>query len=488
MVVKDEINYNMPLATVPEIYELIVSDLKKAETMVPANYTKEPYARNGVNIAVSQGAVKATLAYVYMAMAGWPLNKGTEYYQLAAAKAKEVIDAAKKGTYYYKLLPDYKQVYSMEYNKNNPEVLLGVYYNLGIDELTNAPLADFLADYAYGGGGWGDTNGEIKFWYDFPEGSRKDASYFPKIILKNETKLRDWWEDPNPEAPRVVVAPCFMKKVETTTGEEFDYTNPKISMNQNGEKTHQIIRLAEVYCWYAEAVGRSKTGSITEAVNLLNEVRNRANGAVVADLKNNKAIKTCGLSNEMIQRILNIAKKYHSATDPYIDGRAITEPASIDHMDEFGLSPEMQKLIRDTREVVPNVMEYVKTTGAEAEKVNIFMADLEEREVLRKELMAIPELSISSSMYNNLEVNAKGADKGSALLWLADYLGIDREETMSFGDGENDIPMIQAAGIGVAMENALDTVKAAADMITLKNDEDGVAAAIRKIIFGSSEK
>lgn len=212
------------------------------------------------------------------------------------------------------------------------------------------------------------------------------------------------------------------------------------------------------------------------------------NGAVVADLKNNKAIKTCGLSNEMIQRILNIAKKYHSATDPFIDGRAITEPASIDHMDEFGLSPEMQKLIRDTREVVPNVMEYVKTTGAEAEKVNIFMADLEEREVLRKELMAIPELSISSSMYNNLEVNAKGADKGSALLWLADYLGIDREETMSFGDGENDIPMIRAAGIGVAMENALDTVKAAADMITLKNDEDGVAAAIRKIIFGSSEK
>ena len=44
------------------------------------------------------------------------------------------------------------------------------------------------------------------------------------------------------------------------------------------------------------------------------------NGAVVAD---NKAIKTCGLSNEMIQRILNIAKKYHSATDPFIDGRAL---------------------------------------------------------------------------------------------------------------------------------------------------------------------
>ena len=95
--------------------------------------------------------------------------------------------------------------------------------------------------------------------------------------MKNETKLRDWWEDPNPEAPRVAVAPCFMKKVETTTGEGFDYTNPKISMNQNGEKTHQIIRLAEVYCWYAEATGRA--GEINDqAVKVLNEVRNRADG------------------------------------------------------------------------------------------------------------------------------------------------------------------------------------------------------------------
>ena len=47
---------------------------------------------------------------------------------------------------------------------------------------------------------------------------------------------------------------------------------------------------------------------------------------------------------------------------------------------------------------------------------------------------------------------------------------------------------IKAAGIGVAMENALDTVKEAADTITLNNDEDGVAAAIRKFIFGSSEE
>ena len=109
IMLKEEIDYNAPLKTEEEVYELILSDLKIAETDCPALYTKEPYGRNGMNIAVSEGAVKATMAYVYMCMAGWPLNKGVEYYKLAAAKAKEVIDGADGGSYYYKLLPEYSQ-------------------------------------------------------------------------------------------------------------------------------------------------------------------------------------------------------------------------------------------------------------------------------------------------------------------------------------------------------------------------------------------
>ena len=72
---------------------------------------------------------------------------------------------------------------------------------------------------------------------------------------------------------------------------------------------------------------------------------------------------------------------------------------------------------------------------------------------------------------------------GLQIIWV-----FPEKKQWPFGDGENDIPMIKAAGIGVAMENALDTVKEAADTITLNNDEDGVAAAIRKFIFGSSEE
>lgn len=98
------------------------------------------------------------------------------------------------------------RVYSWEYNNKNKELLLGIYYNR---DQTNqaAPLTDFLQDMAQGG--WGDTNGEIKFWKAFPEGPRKDATYFPKIIL-SDGELHDWWYDTDPPS-REVVAPVFMK-------------------------------------------------------------------------------------------------------------------------------------------------------------------------------------------------------------------------------------------------------------------------------------
>ena len=86
-------------------------------------------------------------------------------------------------------------------------------------------------------------------------------------------------------------------------------------------------------------------------------------------------------------------------------------------------------------------------------------------------------------MSNNIEVNAKGVNKGRGLLILGELLGIRREEIMAVGDGSNDIAMLREAGLGVAMENATDEVKAAADAITLSNDREGAAAAIEKYVL-----
>ena len=83
---------------------------------------------------------------------------------------------------------------------------------------------------------------------------------------------------------------------------------------------------------------------------------------------------------------------------------------------------------------------------------------------------------------NYIELVHKDVSKGEALMRLAEYYGIPRELTAAFGDEKNDIPMIEAAGLGVAMANAVPELKAVADYVTLSNAEDGVAAALYEMI------
>ena len=74
-----------------------------------------------------------------------------------------------------------------------------------------------------------------------------------------------------------------------------------------------------------------------------------------------------------------------------------------------------------------------------------------------------------------------GIDKAQSLSVLLDKLGLTREAMVAMGDGYNDLSMIKFAGMGVAMANAQEPVKQAADYITLSNDEDGVAVAVEKL-------
>ena len=80
------------------------------------------------------------------------------------------------------------------------------------------------------------------------------------------------------------------------------------------------------------------------------------------------------------------------------------------------------------------------------------------------------------------EKNQAAANKGTALEALCRHLGVTMEETIAFGDGTNDLTMLRAAGLGVAMGNAAPEVKAAADMVTDDNEHSGVAKVIRKIL------
>jgi Cof subfamily protein (haloacid dehalogenase superfamily) len=77
------------------------------------------------------------------------------------------------------------------------------------------------------------------------------------------------------------------------------------------------------------------------------------------------------------------------------------------------------------------------------------------------------------------DITAKGADKGEGIIALTTHLGQNPQFTMAFGDGGNDISMIKAAGIGIAMGNALESLKNEADYTTTSVDNDGVLGALQ---------
>ena len=94
------------------------------------------------------------------------------------------------------------------------------------------------------------------------------------------------------------------------------------------------------------------------------------------------------------------------------------------------------------------------------------------------------DIAVTSSFSDNFEISAPGVDKGIALARYAEMKGIYPDQIISFGDNKNDIGMIQYAGVGVAVANAVDELKAVADYVTDTNENSGVGKALAKIVFG----
>lgn len=116
-----------------------------------------------------------------------------------------------------------------------------------------------------------------------------------------------------------------------------------------------------------------------------------------------------------------------------------------------------------------------------------FFCESERIGALRSDLSALLNgtATLVQPTYDILEVLPLGGSKGDGLKWLLQDMKIDPAQVMAIGDGENDIEMLQAARIGVAMANAMPKLKEFADHITTSNDADGVAVAIERFVFNA---
>jgi len=137
-----------------------------------------------------------------------------------------------------------------------------------------------------------------------------------------------------------------------------------------------------------------------------------------------------------------------------------------------------------TVEEIYNKERWVSDTRAHSWlKFGYYTEELPILNEILQEIQGWDGLEISNSSPYNIEINAQGVSKATALIEVCEMLGFEMSEVVAVGDSLNDIAAIRASGLGVAMGNAQDEVKVAANVITGSNEENGVAQVIQTYVL-----
>lgn len=212
-----------------------------------------------------------------------------------------------------------------------------------------------------------------------------------------------------------------------------------------------------------------------------------SNGARILDIREGSVLIEQLLSRESAKKALEICGKYDTLQEVYYDGQGYASADKMAHVEKYHHNPNMWEYLRTTRIPVQDIFRLVDEEERGLDKVQALFADMNERRLAWDELSRVDGLELVGSLGYNIEVNAAGVNKGTGLIELGKLLGIKREEIMACGDGDNDTVMLREVGFGVAMANAEDQVKAAADYITDSNDNEGAAKAIEKFVLGGGK-
>lgn len=195
-------------------------------------------------------------------------------------------------------------------------------------------------------------------------------------------------------------------------------------------------------------------------------------GALVYDPKDDKKLYGCEIQPNDAKELIRLAKEENIHVHIYID--------NVWYVEVFNEKVEYYKNLTGLEPVkVDNFLEFVDRPVT---KVLFF----DEHERLQKLKESLPlefskKFNIMFSKPFFLEFTDINVSKGNALKFLAQYYNLKRDEIMAIGDGDNDISMIEYAGIGVAVENATEKLKEVASFITLSCDNNGFAHAVEKV-------
>lgn len=210
------------------------------------------------------------------------------------------------------------------------------------------------------------------------------------------------------------------------------------------------------------------------------------NGALITDRNSEQPLRVRHLPKEDVRAAWELVRervrRYNLVMELFEEKQIVVERRIFEHPELYERRiPAFHRpvIMGGKAKYVESFDSYLRDEGDRVVKINFPGENVAECPEIREELIAMGRFETTSDGLN-LEVTAKGCNKGEALLWLSDYLGVDRRNTVAFGDGNNDMSMLRAAGYGVAMGNAAPTVKETAGYCTASNVEDGVAVFLER--------
>jgi Cof subfamily protein (haloacid dehalogenase superfamily) len=198
-----------------------------------------------------------------------------------------------------------------------------------------------------------------------------------------------------------------------------------------------------------------------------------SNGGVVIDARSGQVLHRSTMPLDVVVDVYERVRELNVTFDVFVAGHVLAEQARYDAMSDFGIDKANLDTIRSLRE--PSAVAIPEQLAAYdgAEKVTMYWGDAASRDEAYAVLHEFPQIGVTTSHPRNFEFMAAGTSKGSALRWICADMGCDPRDAVAFGDSANDIDMLRAAGDGVAVDNAGEDVKAAADHVCGSCDDGG---------------
>ncbi|MBP3306726.1 MAG: Cof-type HAD-IIB family hydrolase, partial [Anaerotignum sp.] len=229
-------------------------------------------------------------------------------------------------------------------------------------------------------------------------------------------------------------------------------------LNKNKELTPRLFaalkKLDELGIYFVPSTGRP-FGTVPQAIKELPFLKYviTSNGATIYDAVEQKNIIENFLTPEAVDAVIEIAKELPVITEYFIEGKAYIAKKVYDDLSPFNLTESHVTYIKNSRTPVEDFWNEMKRNNTVLENINLVFADMELRKETWNRLKALRLASVTAATTKNIEITSLYATKAKALEKLCEVLGFTRENVLAMGDGDNDMPMIQFAGIGVTMEN-----------------------------------